>query len=375
MKKYLLFAMLLMLTSQAEASVKDLVRSIVQKDAAKLSELLANGEDVNEEIKDGNTALHYVVNQDNAELTKILLSYGANVNATNDKGWTPLKIAEKKQAKNVMPLLLEAQKAATKVVPTEKAQKAVEQAKETVAEAKAVAQETEQTAKKVEQTAQEVEKTAQKTEQAAENVASAPEMVPLAEAQAAIVQREAIAQEALQAKAQAEEKVKALEAQVKELEKAKIAAQNAAKAAQQATKPAAATATATATATAAVTPAQKTVAAAKPAPKAPVKKLPPQKSKLTDKIFVGDEEVVYCLNYLGQGENQHFLEAAGFYAASAGINEKRYNEIIDVANDYFAHTSDAELKARNDECSKIITPDNKDKMNQIIHSINKAIGL
>ena len=373
MKKYLLFAMLLMLTSQAEASVKDLVRSIVQKDAAKLSELLANGEDVNEEIKDGNTALHYVVNQDNAELTKILLSYGANVNATNDKGWTPLKIAEKKQAKNVMPLLLEAQKAATKVVPTEKAQKAVEQAKETVAEAKAVAQETEQTAKKVEQTAQEVEKTAQKTEQAAENVASALEMVPLAEAQAAIVQREAIAQEALQAKAQAEEKVKALEAQVKELEKAKIAAQNAAKAAQQATKPAAATATVTATTT--ITPAQKTVAAAKPAPKAPVKKLPPQKSKLTDKIFVGDEEVVYCLNYLGQGENQHFLEAAGFYAASAGINEKRYNEIIDVANDYFAHTSDAELKARNDECSKIITPDNKDKMNQIIHSINKAIGL
>ncbi|MBO6281483.1 MAG: ankyrin repeat domain-containing protein [Alphaproteobacteria bacterium] len=362
MKKYLLFALLVMFTSQAQASVKDLVRCIVQKDAAKLSELLANGEDVNEEIKDGNTALHYVVNQDNAELTKILLSYGADVNAANNKGWTPLKIAEKKQAQNVMPLLLESQKKAAKVV-TDKAQKVAKQAENTVQEAVKATQ-------KVEQTAQQVEQTAQKEQQTADNVAPSQEMVPLAEAQAVIAQREAVAQEALQAKAQAEEKVKTLEAKVKELEKAKTEAQNAAKAAQNAAKSATA-----ATAKTTSAPAKQQPAAVKPAPKAPVKKLPPQKSKLTDKIYAGDEEVVYCLNYLGQGENQHFLEAAGFYAASTGITEKRYNEIIEVANGYFAHTSDEELKTRNDECSKIITPDNKDKMNQIIHSINKAIGL
>ena len=366
MKKYLLFALLVMFTSQAQASVKDLVRCIVQKDAAKLSELLANGEDVNEEIKDGNTALHYVVNQDNAELAKILLSYGADVNAANNKGWTPLKIAEKKQAQNVMPLLLESQKTAAKVV-TDKAQKVAKQAENTVQEAVQAAQQVEQNAQQVEQNAQQVEQTTQKEQQTADNVAPSQEMVPLAEAQAVIAQREAVAQEALQAKAQAEEKVKTLEAKVKELEKAKTEAQNAAKAAQNAAKSATAKTTSAS--------AKKQHAAVKPAPKAPVKKLPPQKSKLTDKIYAGDEEVVYCLNYLGQGENQHFLQAAGFYAASTGITEKRYNEIIEVANGYFAHTSDEELKARNDECSKIITPDNKDEMNKIIHSINKAIGL
>ncbi|MEE6207100.1 MAG: ankyrin repeat domain-containing protein [Alphaproteobacteria bacterium] len=359
MKKYLLFALMMIFATQANASVKDLLLCIQKKDAAKLEKLLAAGEDVNAKNEQGNTALHYAVGLDNADLASVLLAHGADINATNSKGWSPLKIAEKKQAKNVMPLLLEAQKNAKSAV-VEKAQKVAGQAKAAVAEVKNEA------VQKTEKAAQQVQQVAQKTQQAVEQVtAPAEEMVPLAEAQAVIAQRELVAQEALQAKAQAEEKVKALEAKVIELEKAKEATQSAAKAAQQTAKN-----TKTASATVSAKP-----AATKPVQKAPVKKLPPQKSKLSDKIFAGDEDIVYCLNYLGQGENQHFLEAAGFYAASVGITEKRYNEIVDVANDYFAHTSEEGLKTRNDECSQIITPANKDKMNQIVHAINKSLGL
>lgn len=364
MKKYLLFALMMIFATQANASVKDLLLCIQKKDAAKLEELLAAGEDVNAKNEQGNTALHYAVGLDNADLASVLLAHGADINATNSKGWSPLKIAEKKQAKNVMPLLLKAQKNAKSAV-ADKAQKVAGQAKAAVAEVRNEA------VQKTEKAAQQVQQVAQKTQQAVEQVtAPAEEMVPLAEAQAVIAQRELVAQEALQAKAQAEEKVKALEAKVIELEKAKEAAQSAAKAAQQTAQN-----TKTASATVSAAPTVTKPAATKPVQKAPVKKLPPQKSKLSDKIFAGDEDIVYCLDYLGQGENQHFLEAAGFFAASVGITEKRYNEIVDVANDYFAHTSEEGLKTRNDECSQIITPANKDKMNQIVHAINKSLGL
>lgn len=362
MKKYLLFALMMIFATQANASVQDLLNAVKEKDAVMLTKLLSEGEDANGKNDQGNTALHYAVAMDNAELTSALLANGADVNIANSKGWTPLKIAEKKQAKNVMPLLLNAQKTGAKTAVA-KVQKVANQTKS------AVAEKTKKSAAEVQQQTQKVKQEAQQVAQQVVSEAQV-EMVPLAEAQAVIAQREAVAKEALQAKAQAEEKVKALEAQVKELEKVKTEAQNAAKAAQQTAKAATATATVTA-----ATPTKQQTAAAKPAQKAPVKKLPPQKSKFSDKIFAGDEDIVYCLNYLGQGEDQHFLEAAVFFAASAGINEKRYNEIIEISNDYFSHISEEELKVRYNECSRIITPANKDKMNQIVRSINKALGL
>ena len=92
MKKYLLFAFLLMLASQANASTQDLLNSIKQKNVAQLTKLLAGGEDVNGRNEQGNTALHYAVAMDNAELTKILLANGADINALNDKGWSPVKL-------------------------------------------------------------------------------------------------------------------------------------------------------------------------------------------------------------------------------------------------------------------------------------------
>ena len=330
MKKYLLFAFLLMLASQANASTQDLINSIKQKNVDQLTKLLAAGEDVNGRNEQGNTALHYAVAMDNAELAKVLLANGADMNALNDKGWSPVKIAETKQAKNVLPLLSQVQE---KTVTKEVKQKVEQKAK------------------------QEVKKANQKAKQETRKVANATEqMIPLSEAQAVIEQREAVAQDALQAKMKAEEKIKVLEAKIQKLEKdaaTKTVAKQTVKAPTQ--------------------PVAKKPVATKV--QAPVKKMPPQKSKISDKIFAGDEDIVYCLNYLGQGENQHFLQASGFFAASAGISEKRYGEIAEISNDYFAHTTEEGLKARNDECSQIITPKNKEKMNQIVYSINKSLGL
>lgn len=358
MKKYLLFAFLCMLASQANASTQDLLNSIKQKDVAQLTKLLAAGEDVNGRNEQGNTALHYAVAMDNAELTKILLANGADMNALNDKGWSPVKIAETKQTKNVLPLLNQVQ----------------EKAKDTTAEATEVKQKverkSEQEVQKANQIAkQEVQKVNQIAEQETQKVAVAAEqMIPLSEAQAVIKQREEVAQDALQAKMKAEEKIKVLEAKIQKLEKdaaTKTAAKQMVKASTQSVaKKSVATSTQSVAKKPVATKAQ-----------APVKKMPPQKSKISDKIFAGDEDIVYCLNYLGQGENQHFLQAAGYFAASAGISEKRYGEIAEISNDYFAHTTEEGLKVRNDECSQIITPKNKEKMNQIVYSINKSLGL
>lgn len=348
MKRYLLVALMVVFAAQAQASTQELIESVKQKNVPMLLELLSNGENVNGKNEQGNTALHYAVALDDAESTEALLSYGADVNAANGKGWTPLKIAEKKQVKNVAPLLAKysslpasqnvAEKASQAVTP--EATKAVEQVENIVAQPQPVV------APKVEET------------------------VPLQKYNEDIAFRDEAAQVILNEKLQAEAKIKELEARVLQLEQEK-------KAAEEAKKAEAAKKVDTAKQEAIVKPVAKVApkAPVKPVVKKPIQKLPPQKSKIFDGIYAGDEEVVYCLNYLGQGENQHFIRAAGYYAASANINEKRYNEIAGIANDYFAHAPEQAMQTRGAECSGIITPKDKKKQNQIINSINKAIGL
>ena len=43
--------------------------------------------------KDGSTALHQACNAGQKRVCKVLVSHGADVNATNDLGWTPLHLA------------------------------------------------------------------------------------------------------------------------------------------------------------------------------------------------------------------------------------------------------------------------------------------
>jgi uncharacterized protein len=50
---------------------------------------------MNEANKDGNTLLHFAARSGNVELIKKLIESGEDVNAENNKGETPLQIADK----------------------------------------------------------------------------------------------------------------------------------------------------------------------------------------------------------------------------------------------------------------------------------------
>ena len=125
------------------------------------------------------------------------------------------------------------------------------------------------------------------------------------------------------------------------------------------------------------TKAKPSKAPAKKVAKASAKKqLPQKKSSLSSKIYQGDEEVVYCLQYLGlQGEQKNMTVAAGFYAVDAGVNKTRHDVAVEEAKHYYENASAADIKNRADECGKYITPKQAAKQNQIIRSINKSIGI
>lgn len=125
------------------------------------------------------------------------------------------------------------------------------------------------------------------------------------------------------------------------------------------------------------TKAKPSKAPAKKVAKASAKKqLPQKKSSLSSKIYQGDEEVVYCLQYLGlQGEQKNMTVAAGFYAVDAGVNKTRHDVAVEEAKHYYENASAADIKNRADECGKYITPKQTAKQNQIIRSINKSIGI
>jgi hypothetical protein len=55
--------------------------------------LIDNGADVNTQTKDGTTALITAIMQGNYQVVEYLLESGADPNLANNRGWTPLKIA------------------------------------------------------------------------------------------------------------------------------------------------------------------------------------------------------------------------------------------------------------------------------------------
>ena len=72
------------------ATAADLVDAVQRNDAAAAIAELENGADANAPSADGTTALHWAVHNDNADLVERLIEAGANVNASNDYGATPL---------------------------------------------------------------------------------------------------------------------------------------------------------------------------------------------------------------------------------------------------------------------------------------------
>ena len=378
MNRYLLLTCAMLLAIPAYASTDKLIENVKNKNLKAVEALLNSGEDVNGTNAQGNTALHYAVATNNADMVKLLLQHNADMNAQNTKGWSPLSIAEKKNVGNIYDIL-EAKQAKNKAEVKAAEEKAAKEKAEAEAKAKAAAEQATR------------EKAEAEAKMAAEKEAlrAKEEAVRLeAEKQAAAL-KEQTKKTADEAVAKAEQKKAELAA--KQLAEPKAAAKEKALKLQEA---------------------QASAAAAKQLaePKAEVKKnvvkpavntiIPLQKntnknktenkdiklknkkikqafkaSPLSAKISQGDEEVVYCLQYLGlQGEQKNMTVAAGYYAVETGVSKARHDVAAAEAQKYYENASEADIKARADLCGKYITPKQAAKQNQIIRNLNKAIG-
>ena len=339
MNKYLLMTCAMLMALPAYATTDELIENVKNKNLTAVETLLAGGENVNAANAQGNTALHYAVATGNSEMVKLLLAHNADMNAANSKGWTPLKIAEKKnvgEVYNVLEEKIAADKAAAQAKAEKlkaEAEKLAQQKAEAEAKAKAEAE------KLAQQKAEAEAKAKKEAEEKAQKIK---------EAQARIeAEKAALTQKAEKKKTEVKSTVKNKTAKA-QIPLKKIE-----------------------------TKAKPSKALAKKLAKAPAKKqLPHKKSSLSSKIYQGDEEVVYCLQYLGlQGEQKNMTVAAGFYAVDAGVNKTRHDVAVEEAKHYYENASAADIKNRADECGKYITPKQTAKQNQIIRSINKSIGI
>lgn len=351
MNKYLLLTCAMLVSVPAYATTDDLIENVKNKNLTAVETLLKGGENVNGTNAQGNTALHYAVATGNTEMVKLLLAHNADMNAANSKGWTPLKIAEKKNVGEVYNVLEE--KIASDKFVAEEAAKAAEKLK-AEAEAKAKA---------------EAQKALELKEKKEAEAKAAAEKLAQQKAEA-----EAKAKKEAEEKAQ---KIKEAQARV-EAEKAALMQKNEAKKAEVKTtvKNSTAKAQIPLKKTGTKAPAKAVKTSVKKAIKAPQKKQSPlKKSALSDKIYQGNEEVVYCLQYLGlQGEQKNMTVAAGYYAAENDVNKARHDVAVAEAQHYYENASAADIKARADKCGKYITPQNAVAQNKIIRSINRSIG-
>src|SRR5687767_10364840 len=72
------------------AGAPDMAAAARGRDMAMVRVLLKQRADVNMRHGDGTTALHWTVHWDDVETTRLLIGAGANVNAADDLGVTPL---------------------------------------------------------------------------------------------------------------------------------------------------------------------------------------------------------------------------------------------------------------------------------------------
>ena len=77
----------------APSSAIELIDAVRTDDRVRVERLVSDGVDVSAPQGDGATALHWSVHRDNLELTSVLLDAGADVNAADDHGVTPLALA------------------------------------------------------------------------------------------------------------------------------------------------------------------------------------------------------------------------------------------------------------------------------------------
>jgi ankyrin repeat protein len=70
--------------------------------------LIDNGADLDIRNNDGNTPLHWAAGEGQKELVVILIVHGADVNARSKAGWTPLRWAEAQSQKEIARILIAA---------------------------------------------------------------------------------------------------------------------------------------------------------------------------------------------------------------------------------------------------------------------------
>ena len=89
----LLGLLVLVLTASARGADVPLVDAIKMGDSAMVRRLIADGADPNAGETDGTTALHWAARRDDVEAASLLLEAGADVDAANRYGVTPLLLA------------------------------------------------------------------------------------------------------------------------------------------------------------------------------------------------------------------------------------------------------------------------------------------
>ncbi len=386
MKKYLLVFSAVMLSFPVFANTQELIDAVKKNDMPTLQKMLNSVQNINEQNEQGNTALHYAVATNNYDMVKVLLDNNADVNVENAKGWSPLEIAEKtkmteirnaikekatsdalkKQAEVVAKAKEEANKMANKIalVKTETPSKPVEvktdvneklatkvaSAEEKMAEVKNnVATELKEVKENIKTAVVTVgEKT---TEVAQTTVEKAKELVTTnaeveTEVKTEITAEKAVAETINPIPVKTEiskETTPELKTEAKEVDGAGVKEE-----VKEEVK-------------------EKSKAEANPAVANP--------SPLSANINLGEEEIVYCLQYIGlHGENKNMISASNYYASDNGIGKERFDAIVAEAKHHFENSAEEQIKARVDECGKYITPKSAEKQNKIIRSINKAIG-
>lgn len=70
--------------------------------------LIDNGADLDIRNDEGNTPLHWAAGEGQKELVVILIAHGADINARGKNGWTPLRWAEAQSQKEIARILMAA---------------------------------------------------------------------------------------------------------------------------------------------------------------------------------------------------------------------------------------------------------------------------
>jgi hypothetical protein len=84
---------------------KQLFEAVRRGDVEEVRELLEKGADVNAKNNDGWTPLHDAAGHDHVDFARLLVENGADVNAKNNDGKTPIDIAREKGHNDIVKLL------------------------------------------------------------------------------------------------------------------------------------------------------------------------------------------------------------------------------------------------------------------------------